>query len=232
MSGSEQQSVDVECKHNRVSYTNPLVCMDCGATLGENDGTFKIVTIDKLSPEKQAAIRAAASKDTIFPTSTNVDPSKLAHLARPNKKGRGSWPPRGVEQITNLNQAIKAEGISESIEIDLEADLPAPQKADPPKKPVKGAITKIEALSAKERIFVVNGVKFFAAVTDAGFRVLSACHESKKTLESAARVLEMKGWLPKVKRSKDDKSLFVLEAKEKRPSGPWPEEDAKPEAKT
>ena len=96
------------------------------------------------------------------------------------------------------------------------------------KNPLKGKITKLEAATSKERIFVVNGVKFFAVVTKTGYRVLSACHESKKTLESASRALILKGWDVKVRRSRDDKSLFLLEAREKTPSGPWIDEEPKP----
>jgi hypothetical protein len=97
-------------------------------------------------------------------------------------------------------------------------------------KPKKGAITRLEAATAKERIFVVNGVKFFAAVGGQGHRILTACNESRKLLESASRVLLIKGFTVDVKRNKQDKSLWMLTAKEKIPSGPWPDEDPKPAA--
>jgi hypothetical protein len=93
------------------------------------------------------------------------------------------------------------------------------------KQPNHG-ITKLEAVSARERIFVVNGVKFFAGVVQStGYRILSAAHESKKTLISASAVLEQQGWETKVAKSKDDPSLYLLTAKERKPSGPWPDED-------
>lgn len=88
-------------------------------------------------------------------------------------------------------------------------------------------ITKIEAVGPKERIFVVNGVKFFCGVGVSGHRMLTACHESKKTLESALRTLILKGWDGKVKRSKEGKGLWLLEAREKVAKGPWEDEDPK-----
>ena len=108
------------------------------------------------------------------------------------------------------------------------ADFTKPKKAP---KVKKGTITKIEAATARERVFVVNGVKFFAAVGGTGHRLLTACDGSKKKLESAARVLEIKGYATKVKRNKDDKRLWMLEAKERVPSGPWPELDPLPAPK-
>ena len=95
------------------------------------------------------------------------------------------------------------------------------------KKEINHGITKIEAVNQKERIFVTNGVKFYCGINSAGFRILTACHESKRTLESALRMLITKGWDGKVKRPSADKSLWLLEAKEKRPSGPWPDEEPK-----
>ena len=98
------------------------------------------------------------------------------------------------------------------------------------KKAPRGAITRLEAATAKERIFTVNGIKFFATVGQSGHRILTACDESKKTLESAGRVLLIKGFTVDVKRNKQDKTLWLLTAKEKVPSGPWPDEDPKPAA--
>lgn len=97
-------------------------------------------------------------------------------------------------------------------------------------KPPKGAITRLEAATAKERIFVVNGIKFFATVGSSGHRILTACDESRKLLESAGRVLLIKGFNVEVKRNKKEKTLWMLTAKEKVPSGPWPDEDPKPAA--
>jgi hypothetical protein len=199
----DQQSINVECQHKRVNYTDPLTCMDCGATLGENDGTLKVVHLKELSTDKQATI------------------AELAQTLPDVEIGDVESTPAAINMRRPLKTRAGIEG----------KPAKADSKPSEGKKPVKGAITKVEALNAKERIFVVNGVKFYAAVTDAGFRVLSACHESKKTLESAGRVLEIKGWIAKVKRSKEDKSLFTLEAKEKRPSGPWLEDDASAEKK-
>jgi hypothetical protein len=105
--------------------------------------------------------------------------------------------------------------------------VPKPAKAT---KPPKGAMTRLEIASPKERVFVVNGVKFFAAVGQSGHRLLSACDASKKKLESAGRVLLIKGYTVDVKRNKQDKRLWMLSAKEKTPSGPWPDEDPKPAA--
>jgi hypothetical protein len=89
----------------------------------------------------------------------------------------------------------------------------------------KGILTRLEVATPKERIFVVNGIKFYAAVGGSGHRILSACDENKKTLESAGRVLLIKGYTVKVKRVKDDKTLWMLEAREKVPSGPWLDEE-------
>lgn len=220
MTTEPQPSVNVECQHRNVNYTNPLSCSDCGAVLGENGGDFKVVHLEELSPEKQAKIKALAEEATVFPP---IGETKLkTNLRRPLKT---RFNPTEIAALGSLDSS------------DLNAETPtvlqgASQKAEKPKKPVRGTITAIEAASAKERIFVVNGVKFYAAVTEQGFRVLSACHESKKTLEQAARVLEMKGYASKVKRIKEQKGLFSLEAKERRPSGPWPDEDTPaPEAK-
>lgn len=108
-------------------------------------------------------------------------------------------------------------------------DVPAEAVSKPTKakKPPKGAMTRLEVASPKERVFVVNGVKFFAAVGQSGHRLLSACDASKKKLESAGRVLLIKGYTVDVKRNKTDKRLWMLSAKEKVPSGPWPDEDKK-----
>jgi hypothetical protein len=196
----EQQSVDVECKHEVVNYSIPAICAKCGAQVDEG---IVAVKLSDLPADKQATI------------------AELAHGLPDVEIGDVESTPAAI----NMRRPLK---IRAGIE---RKPAKADSKPSEGKKPAKGAITKIEALNAKERIFVVNGVKFYAAVTDSGFRVLAACHESKKTLESAARVLEIKGWIPKVKRSKDDKSLFSLEAKEKRPSGPWPDEDPVEEKK-
>ena len=100
-----------------------------------------------------------------------------------------------------------------------------PSKPKEAAKPPKGALTRLEVATAKERVFVVNGIKFFAAVGGTGHRILSACDENKKSLESAGRVLTIKGYEVKIKRNKTDKTLWMLDAREKIPSGPWPEED-------
>ncbi len=216
MSNEPQQSVDVECQHESVNYTDPMTCMKCGAVVGDTKGKIHVVQLTDLSPEKQAAVGALAEALPADAVTIDVDVENVPaaiNMRRPLKTRAG------IERKAKKTDAKPAA---------------EPAEATEPKKKVRGAITSIEAANAKERIFVVNGVKFYAAVTDSGFRILSACHESKKTLESAGRVLEIKGWTNKVKRSKEDASLFVLEAKEKRPSGPWPDEDAsdaKPEEK-
>lgn len=82
---------------------------------------------------------------------------------------------------------------------------------------IKIGKAEIQQDSDKERQITVNGVKFFVGLRD-GRRLLSACHESKKTLGSAAALLEANGYTTKVKRTKEP-GLYMLEAREREKNG-------------
>lgn len=157
---------------------------------------IKPVLLEDLSPEKQAAILKASE-------------GLSATYARKPTKGKKS-----ILTIEGIPQKASPKTTQRTV-----------SKGEEKPKVPKGAITSIEAANAKERIFTVNGIKFYAAVADSGHRILSACNENKKLLESANRVLLIKGYVGTVKRSKEEKTLWILSAKEKKPSGPWPDAD-------
>lgn len=71
--------------------------------------------------------------------------------------------------------------------------------------------------SDKERQITINGVTFFVGLRE-GRRLMSACHESKKTLQSAAAHLEANGYETKVKKTKEA-GLYMLEAREREKKG-------------
>lgn len=77
---------------------------------------------------------------------------------------------------------------------------------------------EIRQTSDKERSIVINGLKFCVFLGDDGRRYLTACHETKKLLQSAAAYLEANGYEAKVKAA-DEKGYFLLSAKERIPSG-------------
>jgi len=71
--------------------------------------------------------------------------------------------------------------------------------------------------STKEREITLNGLKFFVGLRE-GRRLLSAAHESKKLLNSAAAHLNANGYDAKVKKAKEP-GLYLLEAREKAARG-------------
>ena len=77
---------------------------------------------------------------------------------------------------------------------------------------------EVRQTSDRERNIVINGLKFCVFLGDDDRRYLTACHESKKHLQSAAAYLEASGYESKVKAS-DEKGYFLLSAKERIPSG-------------
>lgn len=92
----------------------------------------------------------------------------------------------------------------------------------------------VRQLAENEREIVINGLKFFVGLRN-GRRMMSACHESKKLLNSASAHLSAHGYECKVKRTKEP-GLWLLDAREKGADGkacwdkvePVPE-DPKPE---
>jgi hypothetical protein len=166
-----------------------------------------------LTPEQQAAIAGITAGLQVISTPVKTSRRSLGTLVR--TKGK-----------TTVHVEV-GEGIILS---PCGGPATVVSKPKDEKKAPRGAITRLEAATAKERIFTVNGIKFFATVGQSGHRILTACDESKKTLESAGRVLLIKGFAVDVKRNKQDKTLWLLTAKEKVPSGPWPDEDPKPAA--
>ena len=76
---------------------------------------------------------------------------------------------------------------------------------------------KVTQSASTEREILINGVQFFVGLRE-GRRLLSACHESRKILVSAAAHLEANGYSTKVKKCKEP-GLYMLEGREKEAKG-------------
>lgn len=82
---------------------------------------------------------------------------------------------------------------------------------------VKIGKATVRQLVENEREIVINGLKFYVGLRS-NRRVLSACHESKKLLQSAAAHLSASGYECKVKRTKEP-GLWLLDARERGEDG-------------
>ncbi len=85
---------------------------------------------------------------------------------------------------------------------------------------------KFDGISERERIIVVGGVRFYAAMTGEGDqqrRIVTAANESRELLEAAAKVLEKGGWEVKIlpAEGRGNEGLFLLTGKDKEPGARW-----------
>ena len=188
------------CPHKNINYSNPPICADCGAEVGEG-----IKILDKLTPAQLAAASRAGAG------------LRIASAGRRNRKTPKAAPKR-------IKIVVEAEGIPG---VPLETpDVPVTAKAvsrpkDEEKKD-KTAITRLDVSTEKERVWETNGVKFFCSVNEKGFRTITACHETEAKLRGALIMLMRQGYVGDVKK---EAGMFLLTVKEKKPSGKFKNED-------